>query len=81
MVPPQSMPGETTQPIHGPGERTSPNPNPESMHIERDFRLTMNQESIHALAVRIHNLDRGLPLYPIAKMSELMPYCLLPRKG
>ena len=51
------------------------------MHMEREFRLTMTQESIHALGVRIHNLDRGLSLYPIAKFSELIPYCLLTREG
>ena len=62
-------------------ERTSPKPNPESMHMEGDFRLAMTQESIHAHGVRIPNLDRRLSLYPIAKLSELMPYCLLPREG
>ena len=41
----------------------------------------MTQESIHALGVRIHNLDRGLSLHQIAKLSEVMPYCLLPREG
>ena len=41
----------------------------------------MTQDSIHALGVRMFNLDRRLSLYPIAKISELMPYCLLPREG
>ena len=62
-------------------ERTSPKPNPESMHMEAEVRLAVTQESIHALGVRISNLDRRLPVYPIAKLSELVPYCLLPRQG
>ena len=49
--------------------------------MDRDFRLVTTQESIHALRVRIHNHDRELSLYPIAKLSELMPYGLLPREG
>ena len=48
-------------------ERTSPRPNPESKHMEGEFHLAMTQVSIHALGVRIHNPDRGLSLYPIAK--------------
>ena len=48
-------------------ERTSPKPNPESMHMEGEFRLAMTQESIHAHRVRIPNLDRRLSLYPTAK--------------
>ena len=62
-------------------ERTSPKPNPKSTHMEGESRLAMTQESRHALGVRIPNLDRQLSLYPIAKLSELMPYCLLPREG
>ena len=62
-------------------ERTSSKPNPKSLHIEGESRLAMTQESIHALGVRIPNLDRQLSLYPIAKLSEFMPYCLLPREG
>ena len=62
-------------------EGTSPKPNPESMHMEGESRLAMTQESIHALGVSIPNLDRRLSLYQIAKLSELMPYCLLPRDG
>ena len=62
-------------------ERTSPKPNPKSMHMEGEFRLAMTQESIHAHGVRIPNLDIRLSLYPIAKLSELMPYYLLPGEG
>ena len=62
-------------------ERTSAKPNPESMHMEGEFRLAMTQESIHAHGVRIPNLDRRLSLYQVAKLSERMPYCLLPREG
>ena len=39
-------------------ERTSPKPNPESMHMEGEIHLAMTQESIHAHGVRIPNLDR-----------------------
>ena len=52
-----------------------------SMHMERDFRLAMTHESMHALKVRIQNLDRKLSLYQIAKLAELMPYCMLTREG
>ena len=62
-------------------ERTSPKPYPKSMQIEGESRLAMTQESIHALGLSIPNLDRRLSLHPIAKLSELMPYCLLPREG
>ena len=62
-------------------ERTSPKPNPESMYMEGEFCLAMTQESMHALGVRIPNLDRRLSLNPIATLHELMPYCLLPREG
>ena len=62
-------------------ERTSPKPNPKSMHMERESRLAMSQENNQALGVRIPNPDRQLSLYPIAKLSELMPYCLLLREG
>ena len=62
-------------------ERTSPKRNPESKHMEGEVPLAMTQESIHGHGVRIPNLDRRLSLYPIAKLSELMPYCLLPREG
>ena len=62
-------------------ERTTPNLNPESMHTGGEYRLAMTQESIHTLGVRIPNLDQRLSLYPSAKLSELMPYCLLPREG
>ena len=62
-------------------ERTSPKPNPESMHMQGEFRLAMTQESIHAQGVTIPNLDQRLSLYPIAKLNERMPYCLLPREG
>ena len=61
-------------------ERTSPKPHPESMHMEAEFRLAMTQESIHAHRVRMVNLDRRMSLYQTAKLSELMPYCLLPRE-
>ena len=43
-------------------ERTSPEPDPESMHMEGEFCLAMTQEGIHALGVRIPNLDRRLSL-------------------
>ena len=49
--------------------------------MEGAFRLAITQESIHAHGVRIPNLDRQLSLYPIAKLSELVHYCLLPREG
>ena len=62
-------------------ERTSPKPDPESMHMEGEFCLAMTLESIHAHGLRICNLDQRLSLYPIAKLSELMPYCLLQREG
>ena len=52
----------------------------ESMHRERKFLLAMTHESMHAVGVRINNSDRGLFLNSIAKFSELMPYCLLPRE-
>ena len=61
-------------------ERTPPKPNPKSMHMEGEFRLAVTQESIHAHGVKIPNLDRRLSLYPIAKLSELMPYCSLQRE-
>ena len=62
-------------------EGTSPKPDAESMHMEGESRLAMTQDSIHALGVSIPNLDRRLSLYQIAKVSELMPYCSLPREG
>ena len=51
------------------------------MHLEGDVRLAIIHESIHAQGVRIPNLDRRLCLYPIAKLSELVLRCLLPREG
>ena len=45
--------------------------------METELCLTMSQESIHALAVRIHNLARVLSLYPIVKLSVF----LLSREG
>ena len=62
-------------------EGTSPKPNPESMHMEGELCLAITQESIHAHGVRIPNLDRRLFVYPIGKLSELMPYCLVPGEG
>ena len=62
-------------------ERSSPKPNPEIMHMVGEFPSAMTQESIHAHGVTIPNLDQRLSLYPVAKLSELMPYCLLPREG
>ena len=47
--------GEPNQCI--PQDKTSPQLNPESMHMEGGFGLAMTQESIHALGVRISNLD------------------------
>ena len=61
--------------------RNTPKPNPESMHMEGEFHLAMTLESIYAHEVRIPNLDQRLTLYPIAKLRELMPYCLPPREG
>ena len=55
-------------------ERTSPKPNPKSMHMEGESRLAMAEESIHALGVSIPNLNRRLSLNPFAKLSEPMPY-------
>ena len=77
----QSMPqeGEPNQSMAQ--KRTTPKPNPESMHIKGEFRLAMTQETIHAHGVGLSNLDRRLSLYPIAELSELMPYCLWPREG
>ena len=49
-------------------ETTSPKPSPESMHLEGEFHLAMTRESIHALGVRIPNLDRRLSLYPVVKL-------------
>ena len=71
--------GEGTQSMAQEG--TSPEPNPESMHMEGEFRLAMTRESIHAHGVRIPNLDQRLSLYPIAQLSEFMPYYLLPGDG
>ena len=48
-------------------QRTSPNPNPKSKHMEGESRLAMTQEGIHALGMRIPNLDRRSSLYLIAK--------------
>ena len=42
-----------------------------SMHMERDFRLAMTHEGMHALEVRISDIDWGLSLHPIAKSNEL----------
>ena len=50
-----------------------------SMHVEREFRLAMMHESIHALEARFHNLDRMFSLYQIAKLAELLPHCMLTR--
>ena len=58
-----------------------PSTNPETTRMERESCLAMTQESIHALGARIHNHDLGLSVYPIAKLSELMLYCLLPSEG
>ena len=49
--------------------------------MERECCLAITHESMHALGVRIHNLDRRLSLYPIGKLAELMPYCMLTREG
>ena len=49
--------------------------------LERESRLAMTQESIHAPRVRVHNHALGLSMNPIARLGELMPYCLLPREG
>ena len=56
-------------------------PIPRARILERESCLAMTQESIHALKVRVHSHNLGLSVYPIAKLSELMPYCLLPREG
>ena len=52
-----------------------------TMHMEREFDLAMTQVSMHALEVRIHNLDGEFSLYPVAKLADLMPYCMLLREG
>ena len=62
-------------------ERPSPKPNPESLHMGGEVRLAMTQGSSHAHGVIIANLDRRVSLYPIPKLSELVPYCLLRRGG
>ena len=49
--------------------------------MEKRFRLATTEESFHVLGMSIHNLDRRLFLYPIAKLREDIPYCLLPREG
>ena len=49
----------------------------ESMHIERKPSRTTALESIHALGLKLHNLDQGLSLYPIAKLTKLMPCSIL----
>ena len=46
----------------------------------RERSLAMTHESMHALEVRIHNLDRKLSLYPIGKLAKLTPYCMLTRE-
>ena len=82
--PNQSMAREgepNLSPIHGPGGRTLAKPNPESTHMERVLRLAMTEKGIRALGVRTRNHDRGLSLYRMAKLIELLPYCLLPREG
>ena len=96
MVPPQLMPSVKQSLTHCQRERTSVEPSPESMHlekefclamthesmhVEREFRLAMNHGSIHALGMRIHCLDQKLSLYPIAKLPELMPHCMLKKWG
>ena len=52
-----------------------------SMHMEREFHIAMTQESMHALEQRVDNSDRKLSPYSIAKLAELMPYCMLTREG
>ena len=52
-----------------------------SMHMEREFGLAMSHETLHAVEVGIYNLDTKLSLYPIAKIPELMSYCMLTREG
>ena len=42
-----------------------------SMHMGRDLRLAMTHEGMHALEVRITDIDSGLSLPPIAKSNEL----------
>ena len=67
--------------MHGRREITSPKSNLQRMHIERDLRPAMTQKTIRALGLRIHKLDRVLSLYPIPKLSEFMPHCLLLKGG
>ena len=50
-----------------------------NVHMERKFRLALTHESMHALEVRIHNLDQKLCLHPIGKLAALLPYCMLTR--
>ena len=47
----------------------------------RELQLTMTQQSIHPLRMIIHHLDRGLFLYLIPKLKEVMTYLLLTLKG
>ena len=42
----------------------------ESMHMERDFCLAMTGGIMHALEVRIYDIDCGLSLDPVAKSNE-----------
>ena len=42
----------------------------ESMHMERDVHLTMTHEGMHALEVKISDIEGGLSLHPIAKSNE-----------
>ena len=42
-----------------------------SMHTERDFRLAMTHEGMHALEVKISDIDWGSSLHPIATSHEL----------
>ena len=42
-----------------------------SMHMERDFGLAITDEGMHALEVKIPDIDWGLSVHPIAKSNEL----------
>ena len=39
--------------------------------MERHFRLAMTHEGMHAMEVKISDIDSGLSLHPIAKSNEL----------
>ena len=69
--PNQSMAQEGEPNLSMAHERTSPNPNPENMHMEGDSPA-MTQESIDGHGVRIPNLD-GPWEYPSFLLAQTSP--------